>query len=255
MTKLLSQQKTRPRIFFRLHSLTSILNMGQYKIGFLIINNEFNLHKTKKPYYVYHKTEKKNIKRGTRIESPKRSKLRLKKVRQFRRCRGHQLNRILGSLPLSFPIPIHIPRPFNAIVTWCNKLKLTKSVRQCAVCNVQLATRNVQRATRILLQLRCKCRSFRFDSFSSFYLFFFFVLLPGIWFRFRTRVLSVCLFLGLGLTINVNTWWPLIYLRARCVRHMRWRFPRRRWVTDCIGPSVHRIARFGMALMVILLEK
>lgn len=179
MTKLLSQQKTRPRIFFRLHSLTSILNMGQYKIGFLIINNEFNLHKTKKPYYVYHKTEKKNIKRGTRIESPKRSKLRLKKVRQFRRCRGHQLNRILGSLPLSFPIPIHIPRPFNAIVTWCNKLKLTKSVRQCAVCNVQLATRNVQRATRILLQLRCKCRSFRFDSFSSFYLFFFFCFAAG----------------------------------------------------------------------------
>jgi len=145
------------------------------------------------------------------MQSPKRSKLRLKKVRQFRRCRGHQLNRMLGSLPLSFPIPIHIPRPFNPIVTWCNKLKLTKSVRQCAMCCVQLATRNVQRATRILLQLRCKCRSFRFV--------FFFFLLPGIRFRFRTR--SQSLFLGLGLTINVNTWWPLIYLRARCVHHMR----------------------------------
>jgi len=81
------------------------------------------------------------------MQSPKRSKLRLKKVRQFRRCRGHQLNRMLGSLPLSFPIPIHIPRPFNPIVTWCNKLKLTKSVRQCAMCCVLCATCNSQRAT------------------------------------------------------------------------------------------------------------
>lgn len=130
------------------------------------------------------------------------------------------------------------------------------------MCSVQCATCSSQRATcdayLVATPLQVSLVSFRFVFlfFIRFFFFcLFFVLLPGIWFRFRTRVLSVCLFLGLGLTINVNTWWPLIYLRARCVRHMRWRFPRRRWVTDCIGPSVHRIARFGMALMVILLEK
>lgn len=82
-------------------------------------------------------------------------------MRQFRPCRGHQLKRTLWILPELFqsnpsPLRRHMQCPFtfsrpqspippiafNPIVTCCNKLKLTKSVRQCAMCNVQRATGN-----------------------------------------------------------------------------------------------------------------